>query len=614
MDLYKNRRIVIQIIIGIILIIFIARLFYIQMIDKTFKDLASQNVIRRVPNYPNRGLIIDRAGKLVVFNDAVYDLYVIPSKVKEMDTIKFCSLLKIQPEFFREQLKKARKHSKHRPSIFVKQISAKDFALFQEYLYLFPGFYEELRTIRRYPFHSAGHILGYIGEVSPAQIEKNKSYQSGDYIGINGLEFTYEEFLKGRRGVRYMLVDNLNREKGRFKNGELDTPAIAGKNLILTVDIDLQNYGELLMQNKKGSIVCIEPSTGEILAMISSPVYDPNLLTGRERGRNFLALKNDTLQPLYNRPIMGFYPPGSTFKTLNGLIGLQEKVITTNTGFSCNLGYSLGPIFVKCRPHPSASTLSIALQYSCNAYFCNTFKRIIDNNHYKDEDASLAKWDEYLYSFGLGKKTGIDIPNEQPALVPSPEYYRKIYKGWRWKSSTIISLSIGQGEIATTPLQLANVAAAIANRGWWFIPHLAKRIDDPEFFKGNQFLIKRKTMVDSAYFESVVEAMYLTVEQGTARGSKIEGISMCGKTGTVQNPQGEDHSMFIAFAPKDNPKIAVCAIVENAGGGSKFAAPVASLMIEKYMNDTISTKRKEIEKRILETDLIKPKPKPVEPQ
>jgi len=604
MDLFKNRRVVIQIIMGVVLAIFLSRLFYLQIIDNTFKDLASQNVIKRVPNYPNRGLIIDREGKLVVFNDAVYDLYVIPSKVKEMDTIKFCQLLKIEPEFFRTQLKKARKHSRHRPSVFVKQISAKDFALFQEYMFQFPGFYEELRTIRRYPFRSAGHILGYIGEVSPAQIEKNKNYQSGDYLGISGLEYTYEDYLKGRRGVRYMLVDNLNREKGRFKNGELDTPAIAGKNMVITIDIDLQNYGEYLMQNKKGSIVCIEPSTGEILAMISSPVYDPNLLTGRERGKNFVALKNDTLQPLYNRPIMGFYPPGSTFKTLNGLIGLQEGVITSNTGFGCREGFSLGSLFIKCRPHPPAENLSIALQHSCNAYFCNTFKYIIDNRKYKDEDASLAKWDEYLYSFGLGRKTGVDIPNEQKALVPTPEYYAKVYKGWRWKSSTIISLGIGQGEIATTPLQLANVTACIANRGWWYIPHLAKRIDDPSFFKDNKFLVKQKTMVDSVHFVSVVEAMFLTVEQGTARGSRIDGLTMCAKTGTVQNPQGEDHSMFIAFAPKDNPKIAVCAIVENAGGGSKFAGPVASLMIEKYLNDTISTRRKEIEKRILETDLI----------
>jgi penicillin-binding protein 2 len=614
MDLYKNRRIVIQIIIAVVMIIFLSRLFYLQIIDKNYKELASQNAIRRVPNYPNRGLIIDREGKLIVFNDAVYDLYVIPSQVKEMDTVKFCNLLKIDISFFREQLKKARQHSRYRPSVFVKQISSRDFALFQEYMFQFPGFYEELRTIRRYPFRSAGHILGYIGEVSPSQIDKTKNYQMGDYIGISGVEFTYENYLRGKRGVRYMLVDNLNREKGRFMDGALDTPAVAGKNLALTIDIDLQNYGELLMQNKKGSIVCIEPATGEILAMISSPVYDPNLLTGRERGKNFLALRDDSLQPLYNRPIMGFYPPGSTFKTLNGLIGLQEKVINANTGFKCNLGFSIGSIFIKCRPHPPATNLSVGLQYSCNAYFCNTFKLIIDNNKYKDEDASLAKWNEYLYSFGLGKKTGIDIPNEQSALVPTPEYYRKVYKGWRWRSSTIISLSIGQGEIATTPLQLANVTAAIANRGWWFIPHLARRIDDPNFFRDNKFLQKQNTLVDSVHFASVVEAMYLTVEQGTARASRIPGITMCGKTGTVQNPQGEDHSIFICFAPKDNPKIAVCAVIENSGGGSRYAAPIASLMIEKYMNDTIAKSRKDLEKRMLEADFINPKSKPADAQ
>jgi penicillin-binding protein 2 len=608
MDLYKNRRLVIQIIMAVVLVLFLTRLFYLQIIDDTYSELASKNAIRRVPNYPNRGLILDRNNELVVFNDAVYDLYVVPSQVKEMDTLKFCELLKIDISFFREQLLKARQHSRYRPSAFVKQISAKDFALFQEYLFQFPGFYEELRTIRRYPFRSAAHTLGYIGEVNQTEIEKNPYYQSGDYIGISGIEYTYEKFLRGRRGVRYMMVDNLNREKGRFRNGELDTAAIAGKNLQLTLDIILQNYGELLMQNKKGSIVAIEPETGEILAMISSPVYDPNLLTGRERGKNYIALKNDTLEPLYNRPIMGLYPPGSTFKTFIGLIGLQEKVISENTGYNCRLGYSIGSIFVKCRPHPPASNISIALQYSCNAYFCNAFKETIDNNKYKDEDASLAKWNDYLYSFGFGKQVGIDVPNEKKGFIPTPEYFKKVYKGWRWRSSTIISLGIGQGEVTVSPLQLTNATVCIANRGWYYIPHLARKIDDPDFYNNNKYLVKQQTMVDSIYFTSVVEAMYLTVEQGTARASKIPGVAMCGKTGTVQNPHGEDHSMFIAFAPKDNPKIVVGVVVENSGGGSKYAAPIASLMIEKYLNDTIAATREALEQRILEADFINPKP------
>ncbi len=608
MDLYKNRRLVIQIIMAVVLALFLTRLFYLQIIDDTYSELASKNAVRRVPNYPNRGLILDRNNELVVFNDAVYDLYVVPAQVKEMDTLKFCELLKIDISFFREQLLKARKHSRYRPSAFVKQISAKDFALFQEYLFQFPGFYEELRTIRRYPFRSAAHTLGYIGEVNQSEIEKNPYYQSGDYIGISGIEYTYENFLRGRRGVRYMMVDNLNREKGRFRNGELDTAAIAGKNLQLTLDIILQNYGEQLMQNKKGSIVAIEPETGEILAMISSPVYDPNLLTGRERGKNYMALKNDKLEPLYNRPIMGLYPPGSTFKTFIGLIGLQEKVINVNTGYNCRLGYSIGSIFVKCRPHPPASNISVALQYSCNAYFCNAFKETIDNKNHKDEDASLAKWNDYLYSFGFGRQVGIDVPNEKKGFIPTPEYFRKIYKGWRWRSSTIISLGIGQGEVTVSPLQLTNATVCIANRGWYYIPHLARKIDDPDFYNNNKYLVKQQTMVDSSYFSSVVEAMYLTVEQGTARASKIPGVAMCGKTGTVQNPHGEDHSMFIAFAPKDNPKIVVGVVVENSGGGSRYAAPVASLMIEKYLNDTIATSRKALEQRILEADFITPKP------
>jgi len=608
MDLYKNRRLIIQIIMAVVLVLFLTRLFYLQIIDDTYSELASKNAIRRVANYPNRGLILDRNDELVVFNDAVYDLYVVPAQVKEMDTLKFCELLKIDISFFREQLLKARKHSRYRPSAFVKQISAKDFALFQEYLFQFPGFYEELRTLRRYPFRSAAHTLGYIGEVNQFEIEKNAYYQPGDNIGISGIEYTYEIFLRGRRGVRYMMVDNLNREKGRFRNGELDTAAIAGKNLQLTLDILLQNYGEQLMQNKKGSIVAIEPETGEILAMISSPVYDPNLLTGRERGKNYMALKNDKLEPLYNRPIMGLYPPGSTFKTFIGLIGLQEKVINVNTGYNCRLGYSIGSIFVKCRPHPPASNISIALQYSCNAYFCNAFKETIDNKNYKDEDATLAKWNDYLYSFGFGRQVGIDVPNEKKGFIPTPEYFKKVYKGWRWRSSTIISLGIGQGEVTVSPLQLTNATVCIANRGWYYIPHLARKIDDPDFYNNNKYLVKQQTMVDSIYFTSVVEAMYLTVEQGTARASKIPGVAMCGKTGTVQNPHGEDHSMFIAFAPKDNPKIVVGVVVENSGGGSKYAAPIASLMIEKYLNDTIATTRKVIEQRILEADFITPKP------
>lgn len=605
MDLFKNRRIII---LGIFLFVFIAfvlKLLHLQLIEESYKNLANQNIVRRIKLHSNRGLIFDRNKKLIVTNDAIYDLYVIPGQVKkDIDTLKFCSLLNLNTEFFATQLKNARKYSRHRPSLFVKQISIEEYARFQEYLYLFPGFYTELRTIRRYPYRGAAHTLGYIGEVNQAQITSSSFYRSGDYIGISGIEMIYEKQLRGQRGSKYILVDVFNREKGSFKDKALDTAAVSGANLHLSLDIDLQMYGEWIMQNKSGSIVAIEPQTGEILALVSSPAFDPNLLSGRERGDNFKILSSDTLHPLFNRPIMAKYPPGSTFKPVMALIGLNENTLKPTDNYKCHPGYFLGSFSVGCRPHPTVYNLSHSLELSCNAYYCHVFRNIIDQKKFSTMDESLNSWHDYVQSFGLGIKMNVDLPNEDAGLLPSPELYNRIYKNNSWKSTTIISLGIGQGELGTTPLQLANMISAIANKGYYYPPHFVTHIEGDTAESLGRYNTRHYTLVDKSKFDPVIEGLYQTVEKGTARSAKIKGIEVCGKTGTAQNPHGEDHSVFVAFAPKDNPVIAVAVFVENAGGGSKFASPIASLIIEKYLTDTISTSRKWLETKMLETDLV----------
>lgn len=610
MDLFKNRMLVIQALFGLVFAVFLVKLFQLQIVEKTYKDLASQNVVRRVQLHPDRGLLYDRNGKLIVTNDAVFDLYAVPRQMdKSMDTAKFCALLDIDKATFIAQMKKVRQQlrQKKRPQPFLKQITMEEFSRFQEYMYQFPGFYSELRTIRRYPYKSATHTLGYVGEVDQKEVDKSSYYKSGDYTGINGLEKVYEEELRGTRGSRYIMVDVHNREKGSFQNGALDTFAVNGKDLKLSIDIALQMYGELLMQNKQGSIIAIEPATGEVLLMVSSPSFDPNLLSGRMRSDNYNMLAADTLKPLYNRPVMGFYPPGSTFKALMALIGLQEKTLTPSSHYTCRPGYTAGSLTIGCRPHPTVTNLSMGLQYSCNAYFCNVFRNILDQPKFKNTQESLAIWHDYVASFGMGNKTGIDIPNEFAGLVPTPAYYNKVYKNQSWKSLTVISLGIGQGELGVTPLQMANMTAAIANRGYYYTPHFVIEIANDTSKRLAAFHQKHKTMVDKQHFAPVIEAMYETVEHGTARGAKVPGLSICGKTGTAQNPKGEDNSLFVAFAPKDEPKIAIAVVVENAGHGSTFAAPIATLIIEKYLNDTIAKPRLALEKKMFDTDFIHPK-------
>jgi penicillin-binding protein 2 len=530
---------------------------------------------------------------------------VIPRQIKAFDTLEFCNLLKISKPFLETSLRDAKRHSTFRPSIFLKQISAETYAVLQEKLFKYPGFFVQPRTLRSYPRNIGAHLLGYVGEVDDRIIGNSPYYRMGDYIGISGLERTYESELRGQKGVNVYLVDVHNRIKGSYADGRYDTLAVIGKDLTSTIDADLQEYGELLMQNKIGGIVAIEPNTGEILALISSPTYNPNLLVGRPRTMNYRALESDTLKPIFNRALMALYPPGSTFKVVNALIGLQEKIVLPQTRYSCDGGYRVGR-GVGCHSHPSPTDLIQSIQVSCNTYYCNVFRNIIDKPGQGGVEVGFTKWKNHVESFGFGKKLNIDQPNELAGTVPSINFYDRYFRKGGWSSLTIISLAIGQGELGTTPLQMANMTAAIANRGYYFTPHLVKAISgEPDIEP--RFKLKHYTTVDSLWFDYIIEGMDLAVngEPGsgsTARIAAIPDIRVCGKTGTSQNPHGKDHSVFVAFAPKDNPQIAIAAYIENAGFGGTWAAPIASLMIEKYLTGKVN--RTWLEQRMLDAILL----------
>ena len=598
-DSFINRKYIIIAIIALVSLILLTRLFYIQVIDSSYRTSADNNVLNYVTQYPARGLIYDRNGKLIVSNQAVYDLMVIPVQTSKIDTTTLCSILDITKGSFNERMKAARTYSRQAPSVFLKQISSETYGRLQEKMFLFPGFYVQSRTLRQYSRPVGSHILGYVGEVDDEIITKNPYYKSGDYIGISGIEKSYEQQLRGTKGIKIFMVDVYSRVKGSYMDGKLDTIAVQGKDLISTIDIDLQEYGELLMQNKTGSIVAIEPTTGEVLALISAPSYDPNLLVGRIRSENFNKLQNDTLKPLFDRALMASYPPGSTFKPVIGLIALQEQVIDPNTLFSCNSGY----MFVDCHVHRSPLNLTEGLMISCNSYFCQAFRRTLENKAYTSVTEGYKKWREYVTQFGFGNKLGTDFVNELPGLIPEVTYYEKFYGANKLKALNIISLGIGQGEIGTTPLQMANMTAAIANRGYFYTPHIVKKIGNGEPID-SKFYEKHIINIDSENFESIIAGMEQAVNgsEGTARSVAVKDIIICGKTGTAQNPHGEDHSVFIAFAPKDNPKIAIAVYVENAGFGSTYAAPVASLMIEKYLKGEISNKG--LEQNMLNLNMI----------
>jgi len=601
--IYADRK---YIIIGFFLLIglsFLARLFYVQiMVDKYILS-ANNNVLRYVTQYPARGLVFDRNGKLLVYNEAAYDLMVIPRQVSNPDTMALCRLIGIDKAEFINRLQKARNYSPYHPSIFEAQITRDSYGFLEEKLFRFPGFFVQSRTLRKYSYPVAAHTFGYIGEAGPEIIENNAYYRPGDYIGISGIEKSYEDILRGRKGMKIRVYDVLNRDKGSFREGRYDTASMAGTDLYASLDVELQQYGELLMTNKKGSIVAIEPQTGELLCVVSSPSYDPNLLAGNIRKKNYTLLLQDTIfMPLFNRALMAMYPPGSTFKLVDALVGQQDGVLTPETRYGCPGGFPLGNgKKVGCHPHPSPLDLIGAIQISCNSYFCRVFKSIIDKKSFATTRLAYENWRKEVMSFGFGKRLGIDIPGELNGNIPTPTYYDKYHGVNRWRSMTIISLGIGQGEIGITPIQLANLAALISNRGWYYSPHIIRAIGRKDSLN-KMYDTKHHVLVDPRYFDVVIEGMADVVTGGTGRIAQIDSVTICGKTGTAQNPHGKNHSIFIAFAPRENPRIAISVVCENAGMGAAWAAPIASLMIEKYLKRQVN--RKELEERMINGNLI----------
>ena len=601
MDTNSKRSFVIIAVFAAISLVFIVKLFRLQIANSQYKQYATNNVLREIVQYPARGLVFDRNGKLLVFNKAAYDLLITPREVGEFDTLYLCNLLDISKEDLETKIQEAKEYSRYKPSILIKQIPPESYAVLQEKLYKFKGFHTQSRTLREYTYNAAAHVLGYVGEVNNNDIERDNYYSSGDYIGISGIEKTYEEHLRGVKGIKKYLVDVHNRIQGSYLNGRENVPAQIGKNIYSTLDIDLQLYAEELFQNKKGGVVAIEPSTGEILALVSAPGYDPGLLVGRVRGDNYTKLVADTLEPLFNRAIQAEYPPGSTFKVLNVLIGLHEQVIDLNTRFSC-----AGPASVPIRcTHNHVSPLGVisAIRESCNPFMWNTFRSIL--NKYETTAQGFNVWRDYTLQFGLGKNLNTDLTNVTIGNIPTEQYYNGIYGAGHWSALTVRSLAIGQGEIGITPLQLANYCTTVANRGYYLIPHVVKEIQDGEI--DSRFENKTVSTMVPEDFEPVIEGMQMVVEQTNAAGLiRISGIEMCGKTGTAENPHGSDHSVFMAFAPKENPQIALSVYVEHGVWGARYAAPIASLLVEKYLTDSIANNRKWIERRMIDAHLLNP--------
>ncbi|MCG8475419.1 MAG: penicillin-binding protein 2 [Cytophagales bacterium] len=562
-------------------LLFAVKLMHIQVFDDVYKRKAENNVLRKVTEYPYRGVILDRNNNYLVYNEPVYDLMIIPKDVEIADTLSFCSLLDMEKEEFVQRYKKCRKYSGTRPSVFQKQLTNPELARLQSHLIDYPGFYLKSRSMRGYPHKCLSHVLGYIGEVSLKELKNDKTgyYKSRDYIGKSGLEKQYEEKLRGTRGSSAKLVNVRGEVKGKFGNGKYDTLPIPGSQLKISIDLKLQQYGERLLRDKRASLVALEPSTGDVLAYISAPNYDPTLFTGRNFSKNYSKLENDEDKPLLNR-VNSTYPPGSTFKMVQSLIGLQEGVIRGNETIYCDNS------IVGDHAPPGSYTVTKAIRYSSNNFFVKLYKRILeqkaDANQFKDAAIGMKKWTRYIHSFGLGKKLGIDIPFDKKGLIPSVAYYDRIIGKYQWKASRIRSVGFGQGELLVTTLQLANMTAAIANRGYYITPHFVKEIDGEPV----RSFEKHKTLVNHMYFEPVIEGMAQAISQ-TASRAYMKDIEICGKTGTAQNPHGKDHSVFVAFAPRNNPKIAIAVYVENADWGGGAAAVTASLMIEKYLKGEV---------------------------
>jgi len=601
------RKILLPILVIAATLLIVARLFYLQILDDSYIKKSDNNAIKIKYEYPERGYIYDRNGKLLVANQPSYDIMVTPKEVdKNIDVEELCRLLNIDRAYYDKRLEKANVYSPRLPSIFLPQLSKKEFAAFQEKLRRFKGFDIVKRSLRDYQVPIASNVFGYIQQVNDAIIQKHPYYKSGDLIGKQGVEEIYEEILRGIKGVKYVQKDRFNREIGSFKEGIYDTLAVQGKDITLSLDLELQKYGEALMFEKRGGIVAIEPSTGEILALVTAPTYDPSLLVGRDRSKNYQMLENDSIGiPLFDRGLLAEYPPGSPFKIMTGLVGLQEEVIDENTVFMCHHGFSYGRgAFMKCHgsgPH----TLNNGIYNSCNAYFGNVFKLTIDK--YPKPEQGVNAWSSHMQSFGLGNFLGYDLPPGRKGLIPTAKFYKRFYPNGGWRSSTIISNSIGQGEVKMTPIQLANMMATVANKGYYYTPHIIKKIEGGTIDK--KFTERHYTTIDKQYFPPVIQGLFDVYNFGTAKHLRVDGIDICGKTGTAENfakingvrTQLDDHSIFVAFAPKDNPKIAIAVFIENGYWGARWAGPIASLMIEKYLKGTIS--RKDLEVRMLNNGL-----------
>jgi penicillin-binding protein 2 len=592
-------------------LIFLVRLFQLQVIRGDDYNPIANAEVKVEFDYPERGYIYDRNGKLLVANQLSYDVMVVPNQVTPLDTLEFCKLLKIDQEDFEKRFKRAENYASYLPSVFLKQLAKEDYAYLQEKLHKFEGFYIQKRVIRDYPIKSAANVLGYISEVDQRIAKTDDYYEQGELIGKAGIERQYEEVLRGKKGKKYYKRNRLNKITGSYQNGRNDSLAVNGQDMTLTIDSELQQYGEYLMRGKRGGIVAIEPSTGEILALITAPSYDPNDMVGRKRAVNSTLLFNDSIhKPMFDRGLKASYSPGSPFKLLNALIGLQEGVINEQTSFYCYNGYRYGArkhekMGCHCDIYGKPIQLNTAIAKSCNSYFANTYKRIVEKNNNPKE--GMNNWSKHVRSFGLGNYLGYDLPEGDKGLIPDGDYYSRMYK-YKWNASTNISNAIGQGEIITTPIQLANATAAIANQGYFYTPHMVKSINKQKITDAN-YTVPKYTTIDKKYFQPIIDGMEEVFRTGTGKYYPLKGVDICGKTGTVENfivvegkkKQLEDHSILVAFAPKENPKIVLAVFIENGGYGSTFAAPITSLMIEKYLKGTVE--RKWIEKMILERDL-----------
>lgn len=601
----EKRKFIIGGVVLLVLSIYIIRLFNLQIISEEYKDKADSNAFYKKTLYPARGLVYDRNGKLLIYNQPAYDITFIPREIRNIDTLELCKALGITRDNFNERMQHIRNrrynpgYSTYTEQEFMSRLSTEEFARFQEQIFRFPGFYVRKRSIRQYTYGVAGSLFGDIGEVSQKKIDSDPYYSRGDYIGTQGLESSYEHHLRGKKGVQILLRDAYGRIQGNYKDGALDTMPTPGKNLTLGIDIELQELGEELLKNKIGSIVAIEPSTGEVLCMVSSPSYDPRMLVGRQRGENHKLLSNDRRKPLMNRAVMGTYPPGSTFKTSQALTFLQEGIITHETSFPCPGGFRYNKFLLKCHAHAAPLPLYPAIATSCNGYFCWGLVRMFSSKKYKNVQEAMNRWRDYMVSMGFGYKLGIDLPGESRGMIPNAQYYGRHY-GKYWNAVTVISISIGQGEVTLTPLQIANLCATIANRGTFITPHIVKNISNDTIPK--KYIEPRKTMAEREAYEHIVKGMREAVLKGTCGGADIPGIEVCGKTGTAEN-KGADHSAFIGFAPMNNPKIAIAVYVENGGFGAAYGVPIGRLIMEKYLNDTLSesstAKAKEISEKVI---------------